>query len=45
LPSAAHFASAMTAMTGHGVAAGLFHVRALSNDRQMMLAAPRLAIA
>jgi len=44
-PSPTHFASAMAAITGHGVAAGLIDARAVNEGRQMMLAAPRLAIA
>jgi hypothetical protein len=44
-PSAPHFISAMAAMTGHGVAAGLTDVRGVTDGRQMMLTAPRLAIA
>jgi autotransporter family porin len=43
-PSPAHFASAMAAIIGHGVAAGLIDARAVTEGRQMMLAAPRLAI-
>jgi hypothetical protein len=35
----------MAAMTGHGVAAGLIDARTFSEGRQMMLTAPRLAIA
>jgi hypothetical protein len=44
-PSAAHFVSAMAAMTGHGEAAGLIDARGVNDGRQMMLAMPRLAIA
>jgi len=44
-PSAAHFASAMAAITGHGASAGLIDARTVNEGRQMLLAAPRLAIA
>ena len=43
--SAAHFVSAMAAITGHLAGAGLIDPRAVSDSRQMMLAAPRLALA
>jgi hypothetical protein len=44
-PSIAHFVSAMAAITGHGVPAGLIDARETTGSRQMMLAAPRLALA
>jgi hypothetical protein len=44
MPSAAHFVGAMAA-TGHGLAAGLMDARGIDDGRQVMLAAPRLALA
>jgi hypothetical protein len=43
-PSTAHFVEAM-ASTGHSVSAGLIDARGINDGRQMMLAAPRLALA
>jgi len=45
IPSAARFVSVMAAMTGHDVAAGLIDARRGNDGRQMMLTAPRLALA
>jgi hypothetical protein len=44
-PSVAHFIGAMAAITGHGGSAGLIDARSVHEGRQMMLAAPRLALA
>jgi hypothetical protein len=44
-PLVALFATAMAAITGHGVAAGIIDHHTLSEGRQLMLAEPRLAIA
>jgi len=44
-PYEAAFVQAMAAITGHGVSAGLIDARTINEGRQMMLAAPRLAIA
>jgi hypothetical protein len=44
-PSAAHFVSAMAAIGGHSAAVGLIDACLVNASRQMMLAAPRLALA
>jgi hypothetical protein len=44
-PSVAHFAGAMAGMIGHSAGSGLINARTVNDGRQMMLSAPRLALA
>ena len=44
-PSVARFASVMAGLTGHLATTGLIDARAVNDGRQMMLTAPRLALA